>query len=232
MAVDPILVPDADRAQPWVQPELEVDEDAIAERAEPVSLSKEIRLLARANRLALRCDPAARHADQIPGLDVIDFPVHCVAHAHPDCRFRWARVTLDLAAGSGASIRDLSPRDEVTDHPVKITTTYHGGLSFTIAALPLSPDLSAERTTEQDVYFPAITTSGIGFSHAIWDFTAIGSAPLHVDRTLRLLATVPAGNTQVPVTITLRAAVITRGFLGAVPLIGRQTAAIPLNDRI
>ena len=42
-----------------------------------------------------------------PGTDVIDFLLHCVAHAHPDCRFRWVRVTLDLSDTVGASITDL-----------------------------------------------------------------------------------------------------------------------------
>jgi hypothetical protein len=230
MTEDP--APAAASGQLWAQPDLDIDEDAVAERAEPVSLSKDIRILARDNRLALHCAPAARHPGQLPGIDAIDFSVRCIAHAHPDCRFRWVRITLDLAASSGATIRDLSPRDEITDHPVKITTSYHGGLSFTIAALPLHPDLSAERTTEQDVYFPTITTSGIGFSHAIWDFTAVASAPLHIARTLRLLATLPATSTDIPVTITLRTSVTARGLLGAIPLIGRQTATIPLDSQI
>jgi hypothetical protein len=28
--------------------------------------------------------------------------------------------------------------------------------------MPLQPDLSAERTTEQDIYFPAVSVSGVG----------------------------------------------------------------------
>jgi hypothetical protein len=35
---------------------------------------------------------------------------------------------------------------------------------------PAHPELSAERSAEQDVYFPKITVSGIGFGHAIWDW--------------------------------------------------------------
>ena len=79
------------------------------------------------------------------------------------------------------------------------------------------------------MYFPKITVSGIGFSHAIWDFTAVGEEPLTVDRPLRLLATVPATATQVPARLTLRAAVTARGLPGWIPLIGRQAKTIPLQ---
>jgi hypothetical protein len=104
-------------------------------------------------------------------------------------------------------------------------------MKFDIAMIPAHPELSVERSTEQDVYFPKITVSGIGFSHAIWDFTAVGEEPLMVDRPLRLLATVPATATatQVPARLTLRAAVTARGLPGWIPLIGRQTKTIPLE---
>lgn len=216
----------------WAEPELVIDDESERSESfgqESASADQQIRILARANRLGLACDPATRHPGESAAGDVLDFPLRCVAHAHPDCRFRWVRVTLDLGGTAGASIQDLSPRDEVSEHPVKITTTYRGGLSFSISALPVSPELSAERTTEQDVFFPSITASGIGFSYAIWDFTAIGEAPLHVDRTLRMLATVPPAAAEVPVRLTLRASVSARGFLGRIPLVGRQTATIPLQ---
>jgi hypothetical protein len=211
---------------------LAIDEDALAERGDNVVLDEEIRVLARANRLAVVRDPVTRYPNLLPGFDAIDFPLRCVAQAHPDCRFRWVRLSLALGGMTGACIRDLVPRNEVTEHPVKITTKYHGGLSFEIAALPIHPDLSFERTTERDVFFPTITTSGIGLALAIWDFTAISDTPLHVDRTLRLLATVPAGAAQVPVTLTLRASITARGFLGKIPLIGRQKVTIPIGDEV
>jgi hypothetical protein len=129
---------------------------------------------------------------------------------------------------AGLVAPDLSPRTEISDHPVKISTKYHGGLSFAITAVPVHPDVTAERTTEEDVYFPTVTVSGVGFSYAIWDFTAVGDAPLIVDRELRLLATVPASAAEVPARVTLRALVTARGFLGKIPLVGRQNAVIPL----
>jgi hypothetical protein len=213
--------------QAWAEPVLEIDEDT--ERGEPIVADREIRVLARSNRLALRCDPATRHDGPTPGTDVLDFQLRCVAHPHPECQFRWVRVTLNLSETDGVSITDLSPRDEVSEHPVKITTSYSGGLKFDIAALPVHPELSAERGTEQDVYFPKLSVSGIDFGYAMWDFTAVGEEPLKVDRPLRLLASVPDADRQVPVHLTLRALVTARGLTGRIPLIGRQSTTIPLS---
>ncbi len=212
--------------QAWAEPALEIDEHT--ERGSIVA-DQEIRVLARANRLAIRCDPATRHASPERATEVLDFPLRCVAHAHPQCRFRWVRVTLDLSETDGACVSDLSPRDEISEHPVKVSTTYSGGLKFDIATLPVHPELSAERQTEQDVYFPKVSVSGIDFGYAMWDFTAIGEEPLKVDRPLRLLAAVPASGDEIPVRLTLRALVTARGAAGHIPLIGRQSTTIPLR---
>jgi hypothetical protein len=218
-----------DSGQLWAEPPLDIDEQT--ERAGPLAADQQIRVLARANRLAIRCDTAVRHHGDAPGTDVIDFPLRCVAHAHPECRFRWVRMTLDLSGTPEASITDLSPRDEISEHPVKVSTTYTGGLKFDIAMLPVDPELSAERSTEQDVYFPKISVSGVDFGYAMWDFIAVGEEPLKVDRPLRLLATVPASAAEIPVRLTLRAAVAARGLPGRIPLIGRQTKTLPLETQ-
>jgi hypothetical protein len=211
----------------WAEPELDIDADADAERAGAVIADTQIRVLAKENRLALRCEPAERHAGAVPSAEILDFRLRCVAHAHPECRFRWVRVNLALP--SGAVITDLVPRTEVSEHPVKITHTYGGGLKFDIAVVPVSPELSAEHSTEQDVYFPKIATSGVDLGYALWDFTAVGAEPLLVDRPLRLLASIPAGAADLPVRLTLRASVAVRGLAGAIPLIGRQSKTIPLR---
>jgi hypothetical protein len=211
----------------WAEPEIDIDVDEELERGEPVVADEQIRVLARENRLALRCEPADRRPADAPGIDMLDFRLRCVAHAHPECRFRWVRVSLVLPAGS--AVADLVPRTEISEHPVKITHTYGGGLKFDIAVVPLGPKLSAERSTEQDVYFPKIATSGIDLGYALWDFTAVGAEPLLVDRPLRLLARVPAGTAEIPVRLTLRASVAVKGLVGAIPLIGRQAKTIPLQ---
>lgn len=219
----------------WVEPEFDIDTDQVAERGGPAIADKEIRVMARENRLAIRCDPADRYpagtaCAASTALDVLDFRLRCVAHAHPECRFRWARVNLRLPGE--AIITDLVPRDQISEHPVKVTHTYGGGLKFDVAVVPVGPELSAERSTEQDVYFPKISTSGIDLSYALWDFNAVGDEPLKVDSPLRLLATVPASVTAIPVRLTLRATVQVRGLPGWIPLIGRQNTKIPLDIRV
>jgi hypothetical protein len=216
-----------DPGQWWAEPSLDIDQPTDRSPA----TDQKIRVLARTNRLAIKCEPAVRHGSGAPGTDVIDFPLHCVAHPHPECRFRWVQVTLDLSGTAGASITDLSPRDEISEHPIKISTTHTGGLKFDIAMIPVHPELSAEHSTEQDVYFPKISVSGIGFSYAMWDFTAIGDEPLKVDRQLRLLAKVPSAAAEIPACITMKASVAARGLPGRIPLVGRQTKTIPLEHR-
>jgi len=213
----------------WAEPPLDIDADAGDERAGALVADEQIRVMARASRLALRCEPAERHPGPVAGTEILDFRLRCVAHADPECHFRWVRVNLALP--DGAVITDLVPRTEVSEHPVKITHTYGGGVKLDIAVVPFSPEVTAERATEQDVYFPKISTSGIDLGYALWDFTAVGAEPLLVDRPLRLLASMPAGTEQVPVRLTLRASVAMRGLLGAIPLIGRQSKTIPLSAR-
>jgi hypothetical protein len=220
------------RSCAWAAPALDIDEDALLERAPALVVDHDIRVLAQSNRLALIRGLTERHGAIRPGADGVDVPLRCVAHAHPGCRFRWVRISMDLSPTAGAVVHDLSPRDEVAGEPVKITTSYHGGLSFNLSVLKLGPELSGERSTERDVYFPTVTASGIGLALAIWDFTALADAPLHVDRDLRLLASVPATAKEIQVQLTLRALVVANGIAAAIPLIGRQRATVRTDDTL
>ena len=226
-AAQPVSFEDA-----WAAPDLDIDATAPLERGGTLTVDHDIKVLARANRLALHRDRFSRYpaGEDTRGMDIVDIPLYCVAHAHPDCRFRWVRITLDLGSNTDVVIQDMSPRDEVADHPVKITTTYHGGLSFTIASVPVAPEVWVEHSMERDVYFPTVTVSGAKLTHAIWDFTAIAGGPLHVNRDLRLLVGVPAALAEIEVRLTLRAAVVAAGFPGVIPLIGRQTVKIEKAD--
>ncbi|MEZ0113857.1 hypothetical protein ABH920_007891 [Catenulispora sp. EB89] len=214
----------------WADMALDVDDDAVTERADSAAVDEQVRLLARANRLALVRDKATRHPDAHQGLDVVDVPLRCVAHAHPSCHFRWVHVTIDLSGTAGAKISDLVPREKISDHPVKITTTYHGGLSFSTTHLPIKADAAGTYTTEKDVYYPTVTSSGIDLTYAIWDFTARDGSPLHLDRQLRLLLTLPAAATAIGAELSMRAVVEADGVVGKIPLIGRRGASIRLDD--
>ncbi|MEU1480893.1 hypothetical protein ACFYZ8_26675 [Streptomyces sp. NPDC001668] len=200
---------------------MDIDEAALEERAEPVTLDRTVRLMARENRFALRAGPDAWHPLASGQGSTVDIPLRCVAHRHPECRLRWVRVSVDVSESDGR-ILDLSPKDEVATEPVKVTTRYSGGLSLEIEAVPLGPEVSVERAREQDVYLPRLTSSGPMFSAAWWDFMQVGEAPLHVDRVLRVLVGLPDGVTAARLHTTLRAGVSVQGALGVVPLVGRR----------
>ncbi|GAB2620319.1 hypothetical protein GCM10027168_60480 [Streptomyces capparidis] len=200
---------------------MEIDEAALEERAEPVSFDTRTRLLARENRFGLRAGPAVRHELGTSPGTAVDLPLRCVAHRHPECRLRWVSLLVDLS-GCDGTVLDLSPRDEVAAHPVRVTTTFGGGLAFQIAAVPVGPEATAERSTRQDVFYPKVTSSGQGFSAARWDFTQVGQEPLHVDRELRLLVGVPAGTGETRLHAVLRAGLSVQGALGVLPLVGRR----------
>lgn len=200
---------------------MEIDDAALEERAEPVVLDESVRLLARENRFALRAGPASWHPLGGDRGSAVDVPLRCIAHRHPECRLRWVRVSVDVS-GSDGTVLDLSPKDEVATEPVKVITRYGGGLSFEIAAVPLGPEVTVERSREQNVYFPQLTSSGPMFAAAWWDFTQVGQAPLHLDRDLRMLVGVPDGTAEAHLHAVLRASVSVQGMLGAVPLVGRR----------
>ncbi|MEU5524953.1 hypothetical protein ABZ759_30990 [Streptomyces sp. NPDC047860] len=213
--------------QGWAEDEavtdfaMEIDEAGLEERAEPVSVDQSTRLLARENRFGLRADPASWQAAEAPASTVVDVRLRCVAHRHPECRLRWVTLSVDVS-GSEGTVLDLSPRDEVSTHPVRVATRYGGGLSLDILAIPPGPEVALERSSEQDVFFPQVTTSGPGFGSARWDFTQVGEAPLHVDRDLRLLVGLPADASEAQLHAVLRAGVSVNGALGAIPVVGRR----------
>ncbi|KPI05283.1 hypothetical protein OK074_0421 [Actinobacteria bacterium OK074] len=210
---------------------MDVDEAALEERADSLVIDDTVRLLARENRFALRAGPASWHPLGGGQGTAVDIPLRCVAHRHPECRLRWVRVSVDVS-GSDGTVLDLSPKDEVAAEPVKVVTTYGGGLSLDIQAVPLvplTPELTAERSREQNVYFPRLTTSGPSFGAAWWDFHQVGEAPLHVDRDLRLLAGLPAGATGARLHTVLRAGVSVRGALATVPLVGRRKVRLDVR---
>ncbi|MFY1637633.1 hypothetical protein ACN27F_30905 [Solwaraspora sp. WMMB335] len=230
----------------WLAVDLDVDDAALTERAvwadpthpDPsrsilpgsIVLDEPVRALLRENRLSLwRAAPVP--VTGTDGASGLDLALRVVAHAHPDCRFRWVRCRVDFTA-PGARVCDLSPRDEIATEPVKVTTTRGVGLTFEIATVPLGPQAALSRVREQDVFLPKVTASGVRFRHALWDFTAVGEQPLHVDRGLRVLLAVPAATDALPVSFTLRASVAVAGLPGVVPLLGRRSAEFRVHQHL
>lgn len=211
----------------WLDVSLAVDEDSLDERWDgEVVLDEELRLLARENRLSLwRSEP--QRLDLGDGVAAVELTLRCVVHAHPECRFRWVRLNVDFAGLPEAQVADMSPRDDISTGPVKLVTTRSAELSYAIESVPVAPGLAIDR----DVYLPRLTASGRRFQYASWDFAALGDTPLHVDRDLRILLSVPAVATAVPVRVTLRGRVTVAGRRGAIPLLGRRTGEFAVQQQ-
>lgn len=195
---------------------LDVDEQE-ADRSEyTASEERTLGLLGYENRIgvAIRAPEAA--AEPGPGRAAYDIALMLVVHAHPECRFVWSRLVVDLTATPGAIIHDMVP-DQVEDTAVEVETRVGAGLRF--ATLLNSVDITAspELTRRRTVHFPTVTASGTGFHKAYWDFTAQGGNYLHSNRELRLLVSVPAG-TPVVGSFAVRARLRVLGLRNLVPV--------------
>ncbi|MCU7826958.1 hypothetical protein [Kitasatospora sp. DSM 101779] len=199
---------------------LEIDTEAVEERAEALGLEDEAVLLARGSRLAFRADPGAWVQYDPPPQVLVDLALRCAVHRHPDVELSWVRLTVDLP--DDGFVLDLSPDGEIADRPVRVVTRYGGGLSLQSELVPVGPELTAERVREEDVFLPGLTVSGRDFSYAQWDFLQQGGTPLHVDRVLRALVALPPATVELPLTVTLRARVKVKGLMGTVPLLGSR----------
>ncbi|MFF3616769.1 hypothetical protein [Streptomyces sp. NPDC002580] len=203
-----------------VEFDLEVDEAALNERAAgPAILDEEVRLLAKANRFTLSLGPIELDAAASESETVLDIPLLCVGHPHPECELEWLSVSLSVRPGR---VLDLIPGSEVSDQPVKVTRRGTAGLSFDTSVTLLAPEAALERSSEQDVYFPTLLASGKDMQLAKWTFQRVGVAPLRVDRLLRVLARFSDEAVPGSLQVTLRAKVTVRGWQGAIPLLGRR----------
>ena len=206
---------------------LEVDEDALEDQlraGEAVIGDEEVRLLLRENRIGLFKGETKRVSHRgkgDPSLIYYDAPFVCVIHAHPECRFRWARLRVDLRVTPDALIRDMVPEEVAGDHPVELKATYKGGVTFDTTSKVLGSELSAEHSRSRTVYFPRIVASGSGSGLGYWDFLAEGDAYLHANRELRLLFSAPPEQ-PVGARLSLRAKVKLKGVGGLIPLLMRR----------
>ena len=216
-------------AEHWFDVPLHVD-DTRTRDGERIVIDDRVATIVGDSFLSLWRDTPLWMDREISGEWLIDLPLRCAAHAHPDSRFRWVHLSADFSSTDGAVVNDLSPRDEVADHPIKLTTTYKGGVSFDITALALAPELAIERSREQDVYFPTLRVSGIHLRRAIWTFEAAADQPLHLDRALRLLISAPHATREITTQFTLRARVAVDGLKGLIPLLGRRTVSLHAED--
>jgi hypothetical protein len=202
--------------------DLEPD-DQETSRAEYIS-PNEIALLLRGrpNRMgvaARKAVPAVTGGTQ-PGHAAYDIGLMLVLHAHPECRFTWARLIVNLSSTPDAVIQDMAP-SEVEDVAVEVETKVGAGLKFATVLKAVDIEVNPELARKRTVHFPKVLASGTGFRKAYWDFSASGDDYLHVNRELRLLVTAPAG---IPVTasFTIHAEARMNDFNGLIRLRGKK----------
>lgn len=202
---------------------LDIDDEASLELSDDDIIGdKEIHLLLRGNRLALKKGKSSKVQGVDPNLAYYDIPLICVVHSDPRCRFRWSRLLVDLSPTNGALICDMFPREVQGDKPVELKTSIGIGLKFETVAKVLSAEVSPEYTTSRTVYRPRIVSSGSGFTKGYWDFLSLAANDyLHVNRELRLLVSAPTG-VGVRARFNLRAEVTFDGVAGMLPLLTRR----------
>jgi hypothetical protein len=203
---------------------LDVDEASVERGEEAIIGDQDIRLILRENRIALAKGKSTLiqpPEGAEPGLAYYDVPLFCVVHSHPECRFRWARLMIDLSPTGGAIIRDMAPREIRGEKPVELKTSVSAGLKFETAAKVLSAEIKPEYTNSRTVYYPEIVSAGPNFTRGYWDFLALTSDYLHANRELRLLVSAQSGM-PVQVRFNLRAKVKFAGAMGLIPLLARS----------
>ncbi|GGP33013.1 hypothetical protein GCM10010278_05610 [Streptomyces melanogenes] len=185
---------DDDRFVVVAEGALEVDEQEADRAGFLTAEERELTLRGHGNRvgIAVREPERVVSSDAGPGRVAYDVGLMLIVHAHPECRFVWSRLVVDLTATPGAVIEDMAP-SEVEETPVEVETTVGAGLTFSTAVVPVDVELRPELTRRRTVHFPTLTASGTGFHKAYWDFQATDDSYLHTNRELRLLISAPAG---------------------------------------
>ncbi len=191
-----------------VTPAVEEDEpDRAYQRVDEATVS----LLRRETRIGLARGEVTAVDTGDPAVQGYDIPLICVVQTHPECTVRWSRLVIDLSPSPGATIADMSPTLVEGEEPIEIETSLGAGLSFSAAGAALGADLTPQLIRRRTVYCPRITSSGVGFSTAYWDFHASDREFLHVNEELRLLVRAPAA-VAVDAVVTMRARVLPRGL--------------------
>ncbi|MEU5657148.1 hypothetical protein ABZ802_16210 [Streptomyces sp. NPDC047737] len=179
-----------------------------------------VRLLRRETRIGLARGPVRQVETQVSGHVGHDISLICVVQTHPESFVRWSRLVIDLSATGGAVVADMSPSLIEGEHPVEVETTLGGGLTFQVATAAVGAELMPQITRRRTLYCPRITSSGIGFTTAYWDFRASDQEFLHVNEELRLLVDAPVG-VPVDAKVTMRVRVMPRGIGRLVRLTGK-----------
>lgn len=197
---------------------LELDEGEADRAAYLPSTEEALRLLGRDNRIGIvarkpvRADSASLPAGRV----AYDIGLILVLHAHPECKFEWSRLVVDLAPTPDAIIEDMAPA-EVMGEPVELETRVGAELKFATILKAVDVQLAPEIARKRTVHFPSLTSSGTGFQKGYWDFQAGEGGYIPSNRELRLLCSAPA-DAPIAATFTVRVEARLKGWRDLIPL--------------
>jgi hypothetical protein len=208
---------------------LEMDEEEDVRAEYLPSAEEALRLLGRDNRVAIvaRKPMPATSPFLPPGRAAYDITLMLVLHAHPECKFKWSRLIIDLAPPSPEVIIEEMAPTEVAGEPVEVETQIGAGLTlFKAVSVQLTPEVTRKRT----IHFPTVSASGKGTSQAYWTFQASEGDYIPSNQELQLLVSAPA-HASVAAKFLVRAEVELRGWKKLFPLRAKHgglDAALPL----
>jgi hypothetical protein len=200
---------------------LAIDQIDIQRSDAAIVLDKRIALLMRENRIALaRGKSALLQSVRGHRPRILDVTLICTAHSHPECRFHWVRLVVDLKPTPGASIHDMAPREILGDKPVEISTKVGLDMKLEIASKIVITAGGPAFSRTSSVFVPRLLSSGINLSIGYWDFLALDGSYLHVDHDLRILIRT-SDEMPIRARFNLQAHVSMAGIAGLIPLLGR-----------
>lgn len=203
--------------------ELEPDRESIERATRDVVGEQRIKVIGRENRVRLyKQEPVQINSYVSPGIreadtDYFSISFRCTLHPHPECRFQYARVAIDMSEHSpGVIVRDLFPREVVAPLAIEKNLKLTAALEY--GFLKVAVDRSTKFS--QEIYYPKLYSFGRDSQTAYWDFRAIGDDVIRSDGLLFMLLSAPS-NSSVHARITVAASVRTGASL-IIPLAIRK----------
>jgi hypothetical protein len=208
--------------------DLEIDESNLRQRGESdILLDETWKMLAKESRIGLSVVESTTGEEKDRKLLYVI--LRCAAAPHPDCSLSWFKLTLSFDKPQSLRVEDMSPELVNGDQPVKITTTFNGGLALEVSKVKIGPNATIEKKSETQYYFSNIRSSGKSFNYAQWIFDTPPGQDLHINRDLHMLISYPSDTDGVTSQITVRSHLTRKGMLGYIPLIGRRSKKFSID---
>jgi hypothetical protein len=208
--------------------ELELDEKQFELRAETEGTADQHMQMLRdyPNRLRISAVKMTGHGETGDGKFLTEVSFNLIANPHPKCDFEYICVYVNLSSWREVRIADIFPKEIKGTEPVKYNTKYGGGLGLKIDKVEIGPLFSAEKSTENNVYFIKLRGTGIDDSVADWIFEKEPNTRLYFNNLLTLLAEHERIAPTVTPLFSVEARIRLEGWKGAIPVYGSKRIAL------